>query len=265
MIPLHDDVRTSRRPVVNWVLIGLCALVWLLQLQQGDGPPEQDLIFRYGMIPARVTEPEAPLRVLVGFEQRPFRGEPVAVYAEAPPAPVPEWLTLLTCIFLHGGWAHFLGNMWFLVIFGDNVEDRLGRLGYLLFYLLAGFAASLAHLLSEPGSTAPTVGASGAIAGVMGAYLVLYPRARVLTLVPLGFILELLVLPAKVFLGIWFVMQVVLGSLSLGMQRGGGVAFWAHAGGFVAGLGGIFLCRALGLLRPPPEVFELQRRRLGRR
>ncbi len=144
--------------------------------------------------------------------------------------------TLITSLFLHGGWLHVGGNMLYLWIFGDNVEDRLGRVRFLIFYLLCGVAASFAHILANPASTVPTIGASGAIAGVLGAYFLLYPRSRVLTLVPLGFYLQVMQLPAFLFLGFWFLMQFIVGAASLSAGGGGGgVAWWAHVGGFVAG------------------------------
>jgi membrane associated rhomboid family serine protease len=170
------------------------------------------------------------------------------------PSPVPGWLTLLTCIFLHGGWMHFLGNMWFLFIFGDNVEDRFGHLGYVLFYLGCGIAASLAHLLTNTTSTVPTIGASGAIAGVMGAYSFLYPRARVLALVPLVVIYEMVVLPAPVFLGVWFVLQFFQGVAAISTTQAGGVAWWAHIGGFVAGLAVAAILQRADHLRPRVET-----------
>jgi len=261
LIPLRDDVRSSTTPVVNWLMIGACAVVFLLQL--GADQDSQDLVLRYGMIPKHVLHPDAAIRTLIGMQELPFGGVR-EVYADVPHTGLPAWLTLLTCVFLHGGWAHFLGNMWFLWIFGDNVEDRLGRLGYLAFYLGCGVAASLTHLAVNPDSTQPTIGASGAIAGVMGGYLLLYPHARVLTLVPLGFFLQLMELPALVFLGFWFLLQLFLGSMSRGMEQGGGggVAFGAHVGGFVCGLVVVWILRTTGRLRPAPEVIRFQPRRM---
>ena len=168
-----------------------------------------------------------------------------------------NWLAdgkaVLLSMFLHGGWAHLLGNMLYLWIFGDNVEDRLGHGGYVLFYLFCGGAATLAHAYTNAGSGVPSIGASGAIAGVLGAYLVMFPRARVLTLVPLGYFMRMTELPALLVLGMWFVLQLFSGTLSLGAQsvQASGVAWWAHIGGFVAGLvvGMLFRGRAR---RPPP-------------
>src|SRR5262249_34301990 len=152
---------------------------------------------------------------------------------EAPEPAISPWWTLLTCMFLHGGWLHIIGNMWFLYIFGDNVEDRLGHFGYALFYLGSGVFASLTHLLTNASSTVPTLGASGAIAGVMGAYMVLYPHARVLTLIPIFYFIQILLLPAPLFLGIWFLIQAFQGTFAItSAKEGAGVAWWAHIGGF---------------------------------
>ena len=242
MIPLRDSIPATRPPVVRNALIGVCALVWLLQLSQ----PEGELVYGLGMVPARLLQ---------GGGVELYGGR----YYELPEAYVPDWLTLLTCTFLHGGWLHFLGNMLFLWIFGDNVEDRFGRLPFLLFYLGCGVAASAAHLVASGGSLAPTIGASGAIAGVMGAYMFLYPRSRVLALVPIGFLLIDVVLPAPFFLGYWFVLQLVQGSIDGG--HGGGVAWWAHIGGFVVG-GVVAGClRVSERLLPAPQSIVLRGRR----
>jgi len=238
MIPLRDSVPASRPPLVTYTLVAACALVFALQLADPDGLLVED----FAMVPAKVLGEG--------------RGLPAAA--------VPEWATLLTCTFLHGGWLHFLGNMLFLWIFGDNVEDRFGRLPFLLFYLGAGVAASLAHLWTAPGSAVPTVGASGAIAGVMGAYALLYPRARVQMLVVWGFFVDLVVLPAPFFLGYWFVLQLLQGSLAYG-HEGGGVAWWAHIGGFVLGAGVALLLRLAHRLRPAPAERSLASRRFAPR
>jgi membrane associated rhomboid family serine protease len=226
----------------------VCALVFL---QQHSVP---DITERLAMIPARVIDPDGTIQVV---DLEPVRTRYGVVLQEdrrpALPAAVPDWLTLVTCTFLHGGWLHLIGNMWFLWIFGDNVEDRLGHLGYVGFYLGCGVAASATHLAFASGSTVPTVGASGAIAGVMGAYFLLYPRAQVLTLVPLFVFIEILVLPAAIFLGIWFVLQLVQGTFAIGDLEAGGVAWWAHVGGFVVGLVVIAVLRKRGL-RPENHV-----------
>ncbi|MEZ6065899.1 MAG: rhomboid family intramembrane serine protease [Planctomycetaceae bacterium] len=151
----------------------------------------------------------------------------------AGPAAVPPLLTALTCVFLHGGWMHFLGNMWFLWIFGDNVEDRFGHFGYVAFYVVCGLAASIAHYLSDPASQIPTIGASGAIAGVMGAYFVWYSHSRVTAIVPLGGFIQMMEVPARWFLGVWFGLQFLQGVMTAG--PGGGVAWW-RGGPILAGL-----------------------------
>lgn len=231
MIPLRDNIPSNTTPVVNYAIIGACTVVFLLQLSTPD------LTERLAMIPARVLHGADHVAVhdLVDIETH--RG---VIQREqlrpALPALVPEWFTLLTCTFLHGGWLHFIGNMWFLWIFGDNVEDRFGHAGYAVFYLAWGVIASGTHMALSSGSSLPTVGASGAIAGVMGAYLLLFPRALVHSLLPLYVIIQVIVLPAWLFLGIWFGMQLLQGSFAIGNLESGGVAWWAHVGGFVAGV-----------------------------
>jgi membrane associated rhomboid family serine protease len=197
VFPLKDDIPSTRVPVVNYLFILANVLVFLFELSLG--PRLQSFIMEYGLVPAHYT--------LANF---------------------------FTSMFLHGGWAHLFGNMLYLWIFGDNVEDRLGHVGYFFFYLICGVAAGYAHVLANAGSTVPTVGASGAIAGVLGAYLVLYPQARVLTVLPI-FPITTTYIPASFFLGIWFVLQLFSGALQFGMAQTGGVAFLAHVGGFVTG------------------------------
>jgi membrane associated rhomboid family serine protease len=236
-------------------MIAACGIVFLAQLvDQMDN--EDDIVEGYGLIPARVFHPAesitVPQEVIVrGLNGRPMRER---FERELPPPPISPWFTLFTCIFLHGGWMHFLGNMWFLHIFGDNVEDRFGHFGYLIFYLGCGVAASFAHLMLNASSTMPTIGASGAIAGVMGAYLYLYPRANVLTLVPIVFFLQMMVIPAPVFLVIWFVLQFFQGAMSITAGQSGGVAWWAHIGGFAAGFAVAWLLGRAHQLRPPVEA-----------
>ncbi len=256
MIPLRDSIPSTRRPVVTQLMIALCTVVFVWQL----GDPQGLLLERLGMVPARVFEPggEHFVTSYVDSLSGPRLGRRLLLDAW-----VPDWLTLLTCTFLHGGWLHFLGNMLFLWIFGDNVEDRFGRVKFLLFYLGAGAAASAAHLLTAPGSTVPTIGASGAIAGVMGAYMFLYPHSRVQMLFIWGFFVDVVVLPAPFFLGYWFLLQLVPGLIGLG-NEGGGVAWWAHIGGFVVGAGVAAMLRAGERLRPAPAEIALNRRRFGR-
>lgn len=234
MIPLKDNIPCRTVPVVNWLMIGLCTLVFLAQVQEGVREPS--LVERFGMIPLRITRPSEPVKVVVYEGERPTRfGEQREVTTrEAAPPGVPAVLTLLTCVFLHGGWMHFLGNMWFLHIFGDNVEDRFGHFGYALFYLAGGVAASLMHLVTAPFSEIPTIGASGAIAAVMGAYFVWYPHAYVKAAIPV-FVLQIVVLPASVFLGFWFLLQFFQGTASILGTEASGVAWWAHIGGFAFG------------------------------
>jgi membrane associated rhomboid family serine protease len=233
MIPLRDNIPSRSTPLVNYAVVGVCTLLFLAQLADDQSV----LVERHGMIPYRVWHPNATVLIPKerGFEFTPFGVRQVVEEQPAAPPPWSPWFTLLTCIFLHGGWLHFLGNMWFLYIFGDNVEDRLGHLGYLLFYLGCGVAASAAHLAVNSESVMPTIGASGAIAGVMGAYLLFYPRAMVLSVVPIFFFLEVVVLPAPLFLGIWFLLQFFQGTLAITAVETGGVAWWAHIGGFAAG------------------------------
>jgi membrane associated rhomboid family serine protease len=210
MIPIRDAVRSQHFPIVNVSIIGVNVLAFFWELSQG--PRLQEAFSLYGILPIRYSDPSVSTE-FTAFQQG---------------------LPFLTSMFLHGGFLHILGNMWFLHIFGDNVEDRLGSFRYLLFYLLCGIVAGLIHLLTNWHSKIPTIGASGAIAGVMGAYLLLHPQARILTLVPIFFFFYFFELPAYFFLGFWFFIQLI----SAGMTRGdvGGIAWWAHVGGFAAGL-----------------------------
>ncbi|HBN74285.1 MAG TPA: rhomboid family intramembrane serine protease [Planctomycetaceae bacterium] len=252
MIPLHDTIPSRSTPYVNYLLMASCTIAFLIQLSQPPGAP--DLVERYGMIPARVSHPDSEVMVQEYRSAQLVPGRVELVERPAAPSAVAPFLTLATCVFLHGGWMHFLGNMLFLFIFGDNVEDCLGHIGYFLFYVGAGVLASLAHYLSMPESTIPTIGASGAIAGVMGAYFILYPHAKVMTLVPLFVIFFTVMLPAQVFLGIWIVFQLLQGTYSLGGTESSGVAWWAHIGGFLAGFLIVLSLRPLGLIRSPvPE------------
>lgn len=249
MIPIRDDIPSSITPVVNYAMIGICAAVFLLQLSQGDHVDR--FIEKYGMIPARVTAPDKPVMVKEqGFVSDGRFVRPVIVQREAAAPPFHPWITIFTCIFLHGGWMHFLGNMLFLYIYGDNVEDRLGHIGYLIFYVGMGVAASLSHFLTDPNSVVPTIGASGAIAGVMGAYILLYPHARVLTIIPIFYFLEFFEFPAWLLIGVWFVTQLFSGTAAITGGAVGGVAWWAHIGGFVAGAALTFGLRSAGLLKP---------------
>ena len=226
MIPLHDDNPTERTPVVTIAFIAACVLVFFYQasLPAGSG---DTFVFQYGAIPALL------------FGQADLPEMDVAI---------PAYATLITSMFLHGGWMHLIGNMVYLWVFGNNIEDVMGHAKYVVFYLTCGILAALSHALTDPSSAVPMVGASGAISGVLGAYLLLFPRARVLILMP-G--LGATRVPAGVVLGMWFVMQLLSGGMSIG-STGGGVAFFAHIGGFVAGMAliGLFKRRDVPYFAP---------------
>ncbi len=216
MFPIKDDNPTEIFPLFTILIIAACAGVWLLV--QGAGTTEAALVgsvCELGAIPAEITG-----RGVAGGECR-LGGL--------------TWGALLTSMFLHGSWMHLIGNMWFLWIFGNNIEDSMGRLRFLVFYLLTGLAAAGAHLLADPSSVVPVVGASGAISGIMGAYLVLYPHAHVLTAIVFVFI-RVVPIPAWVILGYWFLIQALSAAATPAQAGGGGVAFWAHVGGFLAGV-----------------------------
>lgn len=250
MIPIRDNIPSRTVPIVNYAVIIACTIVFVLQL--GEGRRGGRLIERFGMIPARVMHPNRSIEVRQPIRVRTPVGDRLQVATRImEPSVVATILTMVTCIFLHGGWMHFIGNMWFLYIFGDNVEDRFGHFGYLAFYLFAGVVASGAHLVTNIGSTIPTIGASGAIAGVMGAYLILYPRAKVLTVLPIFFFFQMIILPAPLYLGVWFLLQSFQGVSSFGSVESAGVAWWAHIGGFVAGLVLAFLLGNRHHLNPP--------------
>jgi len=209
MIPLRDVIPSRTTPYVTVTIIVLNALAWMFELSL----PHDDLnefLTVYGVVPAYFA-----------------------------------WPTLITSMFLHGGWMHVIGNMWYLWIFGDNVEDSLGHGRFIVFYLLCGIVAAFGQILIEPSSTLPTIGASGAIAGVMGAYFVLYPQSRVLTLLTLIIFWEVVELPAIVLLGFWFLMQLFsAGTIAMTASTGGGgVAFMAHVAGFLFGVAGVFVFR----------------------
>ncbi|WP_456433456.1 rhomboid family intramembrane serine protease [Thermosulfuriphilus sp.] len=214
MIPLRDNIPSRRFPAANYLLISLNVAFFVYELSLGDNALEA-LIQTYGLIPARFN-----------------------YIRQVDPLAFDAWLLpLFSSMFLHAGWFHLIGNMWMLYIFGDNVEDRLGHGRYLAFYLLCGLGAAFAQLTAHPFSSLPMVGASGAISGVMGGYLMLFPRARVLTLVPIFFFFTIVEIPAFVFLVLWFLIQFLSGTFALLLpgELRGGVAWWAHIGGFVTG------------------------------
>ncbi|MBN1268860.1 MAG: rhomboid family intramembrane serine protease [Kiritimatiellae bacterium] len=224
MFPLRDENPTLHRSVATFVLIGVNIAVWILAQGFGSAQAVAASVARFGVIPGELLGRVEPgTRVPLGPDH-------VLVITGTP-----NWLTLLTSMFMHGGWFHLLGNMWFLSIFGDNVEDAMGAVRYTFFYLLCCLAAAAAQIMANPSSPVPMVGASGAISGVMGAYALLYPKAPVEMLVYFGFYVSRVVVPAVFMLGYWFLLQFVGGALSAGSD-GGGVAFWAHAGGFLAGI-----------------------------
>ncbi len=238
MIPIRDDVPSRTTPIVTISILVVNALAFLYQLMLGPGL--RAFFADFAVIPALYFS--EGVRGPGGWIQ------PLA----APDLVVP----LFTSMFLHGGWLHLIGNMVYLWIFGDNVEDRLGRGRFVVFYLLCGLTASGAHIFSNPGSVVPSLGASGAIAGVLGAYVLLYPKARVVVLMPFGFFLHTFQVPAVFFLGFWFVQQLLYGTLSLGVASAqtGGVAWWAHIGGFAAGF---LLVKLFARRRPRPAARDV--------
>jgi membrane associated rhomboid family serine protease len=230
MFPVGDDnVRGAHRPWVTWALIAVNVVVFLYELSLGlDGL--QQLANDYGAVPVQIAQGK-------------------------------RLYTLVTSMFLHGGWLHIIGNMLFLAVFGDNIEATLGRLGYLIFYLAGGIVASLAQVWANPGANVPSIGASGAVAAVLGAYAVIYPTSRVRVLVVLLFWITITRVTALLFIGLWFVIQFFNGVASLGVQTAqtGGVAYWAHVGGFALGIVVGFLFRS----RAPQLEREPSRRRNG--
>jgi len=206
MLPLYDTVRSRKFPLINLTLVLANVLAFLYELQM-DPAALKEFIFTWGLIPAR------------------FLSDPNTV-----------WTTIFSSMFLHGGWFHIINNMWVLLIFGDNVEAGMGKIRYLIFYLLSGLAAGLLQTYIQPTSSVPMIGASGAVAGVLGAYLILFPRSRIASLVPILFIFTIVEIPAMLFLIFWFVSQLYSG---LGAIQGGGesgIAWWAHVGGFLFGV-----------------------------
>jgi len=213
MFPLYDTIRSRKFPLVNLLLIAANILAFLYELQMSPRAL-QEFIFRWGLIPAYLLH-----------------------------APSNLWQTIFTAMFLHGGWFHILSNLWVLYIFGDNVEARMGGMRYLIFYLLSGVAAGLLQTYILPTSQIPMIGASGAIAGVLGAYLVLFPRSRIASLVPILFIFTIIEIPASLFLLFWFASQLYSGWFAIQGGGASGIAWWAHIGGFIFGLIMVFFFR----------------------
>lgn len=221
MIPLKDTIPSRTYPVVNWFLILANLSVFLYSIYYLNVKEQEDFIFKYGLVPGSVKlsgiSSIYELRVNV---IRPF----------------------FSNIFLHGGWGHIISNMWILYIFGDNVEDRMGKLKYFFFYICCGFAASLTHFVLYRNSGVPAIGASGAISGVMAAYMLMFPKSTILSLVPVIIIPLFIPIPALIYIGLWFIAQLLSGTTSLVSGTATGIAFWAHIGGFV---GGILLTRLI--------------------
>lgn len=235
MFPIRDTIPSKNYPVVNNTIIGINIILFLFEMSQGANLDR--FVYIYGLVPARYSMPQISSYFTTGQ----------------------QLLSWLSFMFLHGGFWHLLGNMWFLYIFGDNVEDRLGPFRYLVFYLLCGITSGLSHLLFNLHSNMPTIGASGAIAGVMGAYLILHPNSKILTLIPIIFIPWFIEIPAFFFLGFWFILQFLNAAGSHGNI--GGIAWWAHIGGFVFGI--VFL--KIFLMLPETGVSSKMRRVTAKR
>ena len=232
MLPIQDSVPSRSVPVVTRALVLVNVLVFFFELTLPRHGIEQ-LFYLFGIVPSRLTHPDWAANV----------GFPAGTY----------W-TILTHQFLHGGWLHLVANMWTLWIFGDNVEDRMGSLRFLIFYLICGSVAALTQVLTNPDSTIPSVGASGAIAGVLGAYLLFFPTARLIVLLPIFFYPFFFEVPAVLYLFLWFLIQLFSGAAALaGPQEVGGIAWWAHVGGFVSGM---LLCRLFVRRRRPSQPDE---------
>ena len=213
MFPLYDTVRSRRFPAINLMLILINVLAFLYEIQM-DPSTLKEFIFEWGLIPARLLSD--------------------------PPS---AWVTIFTSMFLHGGWFHIINNMWVLFIFGDNVEARMGGIRYLIFYLLSGVAAVFLQTYILPSSAVPMIGASGAVAGVLGAYLILFPQSRIASLVPILFIFTIIEIPAVIFLLFWFASQLYSGLFAIQGSSGSGIAWWAHIGGFLFGIIMVFFFR----------------------
>ncbi len=252
MMPLKDDIPTDRLAIVTYLLIAVNVLVYLYAVRQGGslwGGPSDSVTVRYGAIPFEFTHPGRHCGLgTIGVI---CEGQP-GVPNGAPAQPA-TWLTALSSMFMHGSLLHIAGNMLFLFIFGNNVEDSMGRVRFLAFYVLGGLAALAVQIIVSPNAAVPTVGASGAIAAVLGGYILLHPRARVLTVVFIILFFTVIELPAVAVLGIWFAEQALLGAAGLAdpVGGGGGVAYFAHVGGFVFG---IALIKAFARRRKPPPA-----------
>jgi membrane associated rhomboid family serine protease len=239
MFPLRDTIPSRFIPLMTWTLIFFNGLVFFLELMMPEEILER-VFYLFGIVPARYTHPG---------------------WASYVGLPINDYWPFLTHQFLHGGWAHFLGNMWTLWIFGDNVEDRMGHFRFLIFYLLCGIVAGLVQIITLPDSRVPCVGASGAISGVLGAYMLWFPHSRLVMFLPLFFLPFFFEMPAFLYLGLWFIIQLMSGVLSLvEPSRGGGIAWWAHVGGFVSGItfSWIFRDRRKKFRRLDPDEWVLE-------
>ena len=250
MFPLRDDNPTELFPFVTILIIAANVLVWLLVQGAGAQEPFLSSLCAYGTIPGEVTGSVLP-------------GDTVSLGDASCTIGGLSALTVLTSMFMHGGWMHLIGNMWFLWVFGNNIEDSTGHVRYVIFYLLCGVLASVAHIMFSPDSTIPTVGASGAISGIMGAYMVLYPKVRVHTLIFLVIYIRVIPLSALTVLGLWFGLQLFSGVVQSGAE-GGGVAFWAHVGGFIAGVVFIKLFARKTLVEAKHAGIVLSKDQIGR-
>jgi membrane associated rhomboid family serine protease len=260
MFPLKDNIPNERFPFVTVALVLINVVAYLLSIRHGGsffGGPADTVAVHYGAIPYELTHPGkhcdlATVHTLEG-QARTVACQGMPGVSGSPPAQPPTWETVLTSMFLHGGFLHIAGNMLFLAIFGPNVEDAMGYVRYIVFYLLGGLVALAAQVAIDPSSTAPTLGASGAIAAVLGGYIVLYPRARILSLIFIVFFVTIIEVPAVFLLGFWFLEQLYFGSAGLAhpIGGGGGVAYFAHVGGFVFGLLAIRLFARRAKPEPP--------------
>lgn len=248
MFPYRDDNPTLRTPVVTIGVIALNTAVWVLVQGMGADPALTRSVCELGLIPGELLH-----RIPAGTAIPLGPGASCVVGYGA------TWLTPLSSMFLHGSWFHLIGNMWFLWLFGNNIEDSMGRTRFVLFYLLSGLGAAATQTLLSPTSAVPMVGASGAISGVMGAYVILYPTVQVHMLVVLVVFITRIVVPAYLMLGYWFLLQLLQGTATLGST--GGVAFWAHVGGFIAGAGLIFLFRDPELVAEHRRLAQMYLRR----
>ena len=232
VFPYKDENPTELTPLVTLGIIALNVLAWLFLQGMGSEEALRTSVCQLGLIPGELLRGVPPgTPIPIGQDQLGHM-----LYCDRVVSNAPHWGAVLTSMFMHGGWFHLLGNMWFLWVFGNNIEDSMGHTRFVVFYLLCGVAAAAAQIVADPRSGVPMVGASGAISGVMGAYILLYPRVRVHTLVFLGIFVTTVAWPAYVILGYWFVLQLLLGAAGTLGGTQGGTAFWAHVGGFIAGL-----------------------------